>query len=415
MFKYIWDKKFLILILLLAVLLVPKTISVPEQSRTETIVIAVGIDKVEDEYEISLQYVIPHASTSSESLDMISEKDKTVDGAIQKINKELGKVSGFAHCRVLVFNDKAGEENITNFLDDIIRKKTNTNNIVLISTPESAKDVLETSNNLDSNLYTFLNNSAFSNELRGYEDLKSVGDYYDSYFGLSKCLRVNVIDVESEEEKSQGDGSGGGSETSSQNGGSDAGASGGGSEKESKKLKNEGKILIIKDAKNLVTLSKEESENLNWFNKDIKKTDFEIKNFSDENLTNADITFHVFNKSVNLKPSFKNGRPFLDVNINIHLKPTQIISENLSQENYKINHDFLTNNLKNEVVLQIINKMKTAEQNFKLNKYDVIDCEELFYKFCNKEYKNFVKNKLGDRVFIEAVVFNYNVEVIKGE
>ena len=108
--------------------LVPTTISVPQQSRTETIVIAAGIDKKENDYEVSLQYIIPHSSTSSESLDMITEKGNSVDEAIQKINKELGKISGFAHCRVIVFNDYAAENGITDFLDCLIRKKTNTNN-----------------------------------------------------------------------------------------------------------------------------------------------------------------------------------------------------------------------------------------------------------------------------------------------
>lgn len=412
--KDIWRNKFLLIIIFLFVWLVPTTISVPEQSRTETIVIAVGVDKNEEDYEISLQYIIPHSSTSSESLDIITEKDKSVDGAIQKINKELGKVSGFAHCRVVVFNDKAAEDNITNILDDIIRKKTNTNNIVLISTPDSAKDVLVTSNNLDSNLYTFLNNSAFSNELKGYESLKSIGDYYDSYFGLDKCLCVNIIETEDKEKSSGGDGSGGGSETSTQNS-SSSGESGSSSKGESKKLKNEGKLLIVKNAKKLVSLSSEESANLNWFNNEIKKLDFEIKNFSDENLTNANVTFHVFEKEVKNKPCFKNGVPVFNVSVKVHLRPVQILSNNISQENYKINHNFLTKAMENEIKKHIFNGLKKAEENFKQNKYDVINCEEKFYKFCNKQYKDYLKNNLQDRYFLEDVVFNYKVEVVKGE
>ena len=414
MFKTIQKNKFLLVILILLIWLVPTTISVPEQSRTETIVIAVGIDKNEDEYEVSLQYIIPHASTSSESLNMITEKGKNIDEAIQQINKELGKFSGFAHCRVLIFNDKAAEGNVTNILDSIIRKKTNTNNIILISTPKSAKDVLVTSNNLDSNLYTFLNNSAFSNELKGYENLKSIGDYYDCYFGLCKCLGVNIIDTEDKEKKSASDGSGGGSETSNQNG-SEGGDSGASSKEGDKKLKNEGRILIIKNEKKLLSLSKEESDNLNWFNKNIKKIDFSINNFSDEILKNADVTFHVFNKIINYNVYFKNSLPIIDVNIKLHLRPIQVLLENISQENYKINHDFLTNKMEERIKSTIINKLKQAESNFKDNEYDVIDCEEMFYKFCNNEYKNYKNNILGNRYFIKDVTFNYNIEIVKGE
>lgn len=414
MFKTIWKHKFSLVILLLIFWLVPTTISVPEQSRTETIVIAVGVDKKEEDFEVSLQYIIPHASTSSESLNLVTEKGKSVDEAIQKINKELGKFSGFAHCRVLIFSDKVAEDNLTNVLDSIIRKKTNTNNIVLISTPDSSKDVLETSNNLDSNLYTFLNNSAFSNELKGYESLKSIGDYYGCYFGRCKCLRVNIIEIEEEKQSSQGDGSGGGSETSSQNS-SEGGGGGSSSGSTSKKLKNEGKILIIKNQKKLLSLSKEESENLNWFNEDIQKLDFKLNNFSNSTLENASITFHVFNKKTKYKVYFSSGVPNVDVNIKIHLKPIQILTENISPENYKINHDFLTKDVEEAIKTTILTKLKQAENNFKNNEYDVINCEDLFFKYYPNQYKNYKNSILKDRYFIKDVNFNYNIQIVKGE
>ena len=414
MLKNILKNKFLLVICLLIVWLVPNTISVPEQSRTETIVIAVGVDKDKDEYEVSLQYIIPHASTSSESLNLISEKGKSVDECIQKINKELGKFSGFAHCRVIAFNDEACEYNTTQILDSLLRKKTNTNNIVLISTPKSAKDLLTTSNNLDSNLYTFLNNSAFSNELRGYEDLTSIGDYYDCFFGFCKCLKVNIIEVEESKESSSGDGSGGGSENSEQESGSGSGG-GGQSKDKGKKLKNEGKLLIIKNEKKLISLSKEESENLNWFNKNVEKMHFEIKNISDEYLKNANLTFNVSRKEVSYKPYFKDGTPNMDVKVKVHLNLVQILSEKITQENYKINHDFLTNKVNEEISKSILEKLTQAENNFKQNKYDVLSLEEMFYKFCNKEYKAYTNSKLENRYFLEDVNFNYYVEIVKGE
>ena len=58
--------------------------------------------------------------------------------------------------------------------------------------------------------------------------------------------------------------------------------------------------------------------------------------------------------------------------------------------------------------------MASAEKHFKENNYDVIDCEELFRKFKNKEYTNFVSSLPEGENFINKVVFSYSVDVAKG-
>jgi len=423
--KYLWKNKTLLIILIFAFWLVPQAISIPEQSRTETIVTGVAIDKVENDYEVTLQYIVPHASTSSQSLNLSSDKGKTIDEAISKVNAKLGKFSGFAHCRVLVFNEKACEENFTKLLDSFLRKKTNTNNIILINTKDSAKDLLGASDNLDSNLYSYLNNNAHSDELKNQGDLKSIGDYYVSYLGPSKTLAVNVVDIEKESggdsPSGSGDNSGGGGSNSSSNSSQgDNGGSGGSqsnssqSSEEKKQIKNEGKLLIIKNQKKLLTLSAEDSKNLNLFNQNVKKSNLQIKDFSDENLVNADITFDIYDKSVKTKVYFRNNEPYCDIYLKIHLRTSEVFSNSLDKTDYEVLQQKYTDKLFDEIRREIINRMQSAERNFKDNNYDVINCEEAFYKFKNGEYKKYLKLNNNKEEFIKYVHFNYYVDIAKG-
>ena len=268
MLKRLWKNKILLILLILILWLVPVTVSVPEQSATECIVTAIAIDKKESDYEVTLQYINPAEATATQSLKTATAKDKSVYGAMEKVNAQLGQISGIAHCRVVVFNEEACEDNFTNILDSFSRQKTNTNNMILVCSTKSAKDVLSTAKNLDSNLYSFLNNSAFSNELKHYEDLITVGDYYESYFGLNKCSKINIIDAKEQQDSSSSVSAGGASSGGGESSFS-GGASGGGSSEKPKEISNEGKAIIIKNAKKLVKLSSEQSDNLDWFNKDI--------------------------------------------------------------------------------------------------------------------------------------------------
>ena len=62
----------------------------------------------------------------------------------------------------------------------------------------------------------------------------------------------------------------------------------------------------------------------------------------------------------------------------------------------------------------ITNKLKSAEQHFKQYKYDVIFCNDRFYKLKTKEYKDYLKNLPEGEEFIESVIFNYKIDIVKG-
>jgi len=412
--KYLWRNKIALIIVILLVVFIQPAISLPEQSKTENIVTAIGVDKIEDEFEISLQYILPYKSGAENELKVSSVKAKNLSEAIEKVSIQFGKNSGFAHCKILILNDLACAENITSILDFFFKNKTNTNNMIILNTNDSAKDVLATSTSLNSELYVVVNCSCYTAVQRHYQDLRNIGDYYDSYFSKTKCITLNVVKVEEETESSgsSGEGSSTGASSSDTSGSASSGTTGSSSSSPQKKLKNEGIIAIIKDGKKLLELTVDESNNLNYFNNVVKDHYFTIENFSDEIFNDVDVTFDVYGKKAKIATSFVDGIPHYTLNLQLNLRMSQVSSDEISMDYYEISHNSISDSLKEEVKNYVKGKLLLAEANFKANKYDVVKCFDSFYKFHNKKFKEFLSSLGEDEYFLEKVVFDYNIEVL---
>ena len=438
--KYLWKNKILIALLLLLTILFPSTISTPQQSRTENIVTAVGIDKNGEEYEVSIQYVIPYADSGEGTFKMSSAKGKTVGEAVETLSVQTGRLSGFAHCRALLFNQEASEDDMTSILDYFIRIKPNTNNIVLLHTKKSSKDTLSAVKNFNGEFYTILNANGLSNDQRRYQEFKNIGDYYNSYFSPSKCIEIGVIDVmdNSSKQSSQSSGSSGGSSssgssssgssgsgsgsgqspnasssnTSSSNdmsSGSSGGESGGGE----KKVFNSDEKLILKNAKKVALLDKEQSSNLSFFNPNIKDMSYSLEHFSDELCKDVSIIFDIHDKNCKVVPSFKNGVPHYTLDLTLNMRTTEISGGNVGEEMYYVLNKKFSETLKQTLKDSVTNNLRQAEQHFKQYKYDVIKCYETFYKFKNKEFKQYLSSLPEGKYYMEDVVFDYKVTIIQ--
>ena len=441
--KYLWKNKILIALLLLLTILFPSTISTPQQSRTENIVTAVGIDKNGEEYEVSIQYVIPYADSGEGTFKMSSAKGKTVGEAVETLSVQTGRLSGFAHCRALLFNQEASEDDMTSILDYFIRIKPNTNNIVLLHTKKSSKDTLSAVKNFNGEFYTILNASGLSNDQRRYQEFKNIGDYYNSYFSPSKCIEIGVIDVmdSSSEQSSQSSGSSSGSSGSSSGGSSSSGSSGSGSGSgqspnasssntsssndmssgssggESgggeKKVFNSDEKLILKNAKKVALLDKEQSSNLSFFNPNIKDMSYSLEHFSDELCKDVSIIFDIHDKNCKVVPSFENGVPHYTLDLSLNMRTTEISGGNVGEEMYYVLNKKFSETLKQTLKDSVANNLRQAEQHFKQYKYDVINCYETFYKFKNKEFKQYLSSLPEGKYFMEDITFDYKVTIIQ--
>ncbi len=402
--KFLWQNKLFIVLIILLICFFPSAISLPQQNRQQNIITAIGIDKVGEEYEVSIQYVIPYGESSENSLKISSAKSSSVGEAIEKINLSYGKISGFAHCRAVVFNDEACKENFSNTLNYISRVKNNTNNIILINTKESAKKVLEQVKNLDSEFYVVLGTNSIASDQKHYQNLKTISDYFDSFLGKSKCINISNIDVREDSS------SGGGSSSSSSSTGSESGASTSDSSSEPK-INNSGKSIIIKNDNLLLTLDEEQSDNLNWFDKKVKDLTLKIQNFSDDIYSNANLILDVYDKKSNVEVYFKDNIPHYKLNVKANLTINQVLTDKIEEDVYEVSSRLFSEKLKQEIVKTIKENLTKAEENFKQNDYDVINCYEMFYKYKTKEFNDYLKSLSPDEYYIDGVVFEYNVDI----
>ena len=409
--KYILRNKILFAVILLVVVLFPNIIAMPQQSRTENIITAIGIDKNDYEYEVFVQYVIPYAESEKNSLKIMSGKGVSVGEAIENMDMEYGKNSGFAHCRALIFNDKACEENLAEILDYLLRIKTNTNDILLVNTRDSAGKVLECVGNLDNEFYTIINSNGIANDQRKYQDLKSIGDYYNSQLGESKSIAINLIDVEENDSQSEADSSGG--EYNDKSGGAKSGGSSSNTQSDAQKIKNHGELIIIKNGKKITSLTQDESKALSWFDNQIKESSVVVKNFTDGLYKNADLNFYIYNKRGRISTSFVDGKPKYTYHLKVYLRTAQIIQNGTKMDVYEVNKKKLSDKLVYQITENIRSELFSAENHFKSYDYDVVKCNEDFHKFHPYKYADYLKTLSYGESFIKNVDFEYKIEIIQ--
>lgn len=86
------------------------------------ITLAIGIDKVEDEYQVTVQVVVPsevsmNASTGRSSVTLFQENGETIYEALRKITKDSPRKIYPAHLRMLVIGEELAEEGIGESLE----------------------------------------------------------------------------------------------------------------------------------------------------------------------------------------------------------------------------------------------------------------------------------------------------------
>jgi len=219
------------------------------------------------------------------------------------------------------------------------------------------------------------------------------------------------MNVEEEEpsSSSSSEGSSTGASSSDSSGSSSSGSSS--SSSSQKKLKNDGILAILKDGKKILELTEEESVNLSLFNKAILDHFFTVEHFSDDLYTDAQITFDIYNKTLKIKTSFVDGVPHYTLDLKLNVRLNQITSDVIKSDYYDLSKINISDKLKKALSDNVRERLVSAEANFKANKYDVVDCYSHFYKFQNKEFKQYLNSLVEGEYFLDKVVFDYNILV----
>ncbi len=115
------------------------------------IIVALAIDKSEDELEVTAQIAVPQASNQnvSNSDAILTAKDKTLYGALEKISLETGWYPKLTFCNLILLGSEVVKGDFMPIVDYILTSNRFQNSSVIASTENSAKEALKCTTPLD--------------------------------------------------------------------------------------------------------------------------------------------------------------------------------------------------------------------------------------------------------------------------
>lgn len=400
--KYLWQNKVLIILIIIIIFLVPISISKPSQSQSDVIVTGIGVDKVDKEFEVSIQYLVPTPESQfKQVLKVVSMKDKSFSLAVNKVVLFLGKHLGFTHCKLLVFSDSLKDENLTNIFDYVTRTKVNTYNINIINTDESAKDFLLATINLEGNSFLMQQKSSNEKDIQLYGSILTMEDFYKQYLSPTKCSIVSVAELVKKEdiEGKKGESS-------------DTSSAGSESEGSADKIPvNKGNTIIIKNGKIYHHLNNEETNAFTYFDNGSHNGIVEIKNVSDDYYEDANVMCEISKKKLKTKVYFEEEKPVLELNLKANIRVMEINEENIDREELFSQGVVVTEELKSKIKEKIKTDMENAIKISKEKEFDIINAYNNFYKYKTKEFKDYLTNLGEEEYYLKNIDFKINVEL----
>ncbi len=197
------------------------------------IVVAVGIDREEEEFIVTSQVAIPQVSKqggAAKSVQLVS-KGKTVAEAFEQINGKTGWYPKLVFCKLIILGESAANQNVFDGLDYFLRDEYFTDDCQLAVCAGSAKELLNTTALIDPSSSAAIGKVLSSHAERvGTVLPTSLKDFAIGYFGDSQSGYLPVVKKEEQQEKSSNEREGGEEKEKSSQGerGGESGNEGGG-------------------------------------------------------------------------------------------------------------------------------------------------------------------------------------------
>lgn len=442
-----WIKKypFILVLIVILVFFTPLAIFSPGESRKRAIVLAIGLDKIEDKYEVSLLTFIPTPNQEfTESNSVVSGIGVSISEAIFDAQLTLGKDIGLSHAKTTVVNEKMLEEDITSSLDYLARIASLSENTVFICTNTSAKELLLATNSLEENLGLKLDQLISYNSNEVYTMDTSLEAFYIGYYSPQKSSLIGFVEhikEEKGENQSTGQDSGSSSQQSGGQSGGESGEQSGGEENASMQSANQknsslqtdetaltekdkqrgslsgqseilnmGDAVVLREGKKVAMLN---IDNLNSLKLLTNKKSFDtikIYNVQYEQDKAFDMVFTIQNKQVAIKTAFQNGVPMFIINLNLGVQLSEIDTKG---EEFKEETQFteITEEIDSKIQQTIRSEFADTIKILRESKADVIGVYEKFYRNNRKDFLKFL-NSLDDKNdYLNNIVFLMNFKI----
>jgi len=345
---------FKIFIIVLLIVLSQRAVLLPIQFSSIAVVNAVGIDKLETGYEVSMQVITPKFETGViKNITYYSSKDTTISKCFQNLSVNLGKNLEFAHLNAVVLSNNIIEsENLSDIMSIFTNSKASNQNALIVATPLLASIILQVEK-VENTIYDIAN---FLNKLGSFSTLKQVLKKDNNTPILLPLLELSSSNIVNNNEEVE--------ENTLQ-----------------QEIKYNGAMFFILKNENKQILTKEDWENISLLN-NAKNIFLSLDGFNEEVL--------VTNTSAKVKPLVYRGIPRLYTKIVVNVKKP---NENINSELLKL-----------KIKLKIQEKLRSGFLMLKENSLDAFSFWELFYAYENEEWK-LILSKEQENYFAKLELF----------
>lgn len=417
----LWKRNKIIFVFIIAIFLMfPTALSKESIAYTHLICVAIGIDKQEEEYEISLQVVVPKQSNAfNQTLKVVSAKSDTVKEAVDKIKYHVGKEIGFAQCGFIVFNEEASKENILLPIDYLIRTHNLNYNCILVTTDKSANKILELNGNFGQSYSFDLNRILEYNERNLFATNSNIEHAYRSYLSPNKAFATSLVsatDVKSEGVEGEKSSSGQGSGSDSESGGSSvsssgSGSSSGGNDKE-KFLSNQGKLALYNAGKMVEIVDNKEINGIEYLNPYANDLAIKVEDFTSGIFNNATIEIEVIGKKCSYHHKIVGDKLKYKCNVLLYLKLNNINQEDGYEELLDPNKDYFTEELVEQIKKQEAERVQTSINKLKELNLDFVNVYDSFNRWLYDDFQKYLKQQNHSEDYFQNTDFEVEFTII---
>lgn len=418
----------LLALVFIALFFFPSAIIAPAESVSNAIVTAIGLDKKQDEYEVTLLTFLSYPNQSyTEKYEIFTTTGGTLSEALTKAGLQLGKAVSLFHTHTAVVSESLLNEDIAPALNYLVRVASLPQSCILIGTNVDTKLFMEFVKELDAEADLNLEELTFFNSNYVYWNDTSINSFLQGYYSPTETSLISYmplmnstddgipidkpLNTDNSTQQSGEQSSNMQSESSkSQSSGESGAGQSGGQEGQKLELINDGNEIIIKRGVRVVNIDREILRGLNWFNSRTTGALLVLKDVNDENFNNAQLAYKVNEKQVRQRFDYENGVPVCTTSIRLFVNLTEVdgSKEDLRQKNEA---SYISDTVREKIEETVKKQISNSINLFVQNKTDVLEIYEQFYRAHRSETKKLLKQIGSPDEFLSHVVFKVVVSV----
>ncbi len=160
------------------------------------LIVAIGIDKVDEGYEVTAQIAVPEATNQSTKSNesVIYAKGDTLYDAVSEIGNRTGWYPKLSFCNLIILGNSVFDENVMGVVDFFVRSYKVEDSSILCASEKTAKEVLMSISPLD-NISSFALTKIFVRDHNNASAILSttIRDFSILYYSPSKSGYMPVV------------------------------------------------------------------------------------------------------------------------------------------------------------------------------------------------------------------------------